>query len=359
VIARRRAGALAGRARAAIVLAAIAAAIVPLPSAFVDRVYARSIYASLQPVLTGLSNRTPVALFDVLAIGAPLLWVVFTLRDAGRRVGWRRGAGLAAVRLVVGASIAYLAFVSLWAFNYRRTPLTTTLQFERAAVTPDAARALAATTIARLNALHRAAHDAGWQGASAIDPTLARAVDAVAHAVGGTGLSVPARPKHTAFDWYFRRAGVSGMTDPFFLETIVESDLLPFERPFVVAHEWAHLAGFPNEGEANFVGWLACVRSDVAHQYSGWLSLYAEVMASVGQSDRVDLARGLGPGPRADLAAIRGRLMRELSPRVSDASRQAYDRYLKANRVNAGMNSYGEVVRLILGTRFGAEAAAR
>jgi hypothetical protein len=29
-----------------------------------------------------------------------------------------------------------------------------------------------------------------------------------------------------------------------------------------------------------------------------------------------------------------------------------YDRYLKANRVEAGVRSYGEVLRLLLGTRF-------
>jgi hypothetical protein len=59
---------------------------------------------------------------------------------------------------------------------------------------------------------------------------------------------------------YFKAAGVEGMTDPFFLETLVAGDLLPFERPFVIAHEWSHLAGFANEGEANFLGWLTCMK---------------------------------------------------------------------------------------------------
>jgi len=37
---------------------------------------------------------------------------------------------------------------------------------------------------------------------------------------------------------------------------------------------------------------------------------------------------------------------------VSAAGWQMYDSYLKANRVDAGAQSYAEVVRLILGTRF-------
>ena len=54
------------------------------------------------------------------------------------------------------------------------------------------------------------------------------------------------------------------MTDPFFLEVIVNPDVLPIERPFVVAHEWAHLAGYADESEANFVAWLTCAHGDAA-----------------------------------------------------------------------------------------------
>ena len=54
------------------------------------------------------------------------------------------------------------------------------------------------------------------------------------------------------------------MINPFGLEVLVNPDLLPFERPFVAAHEWAHLAGYADESEASFVGWLTCMRADAA-----------------------------------------------------------------------------------------------
>ena len=72
-------------------------------------------------------------------------------------------------------------------------------------------------------------------------------------------------------------AGVAGMTDPFFLEALIASDLLPVERPFVIAHEWSHVAGLADEGEANFAGWLTCLQGCPAHQYSGWLFAYSEL----------------------------------------------------------------------------------
>jgi hypothetical protein len=137
------------------------------------------------------------------------------------------------------------------------------------------------------------------------------------------------------------------------LETLVATTLLPFERPFVVAHEWSHLAGLADEGDANFVAWLACVRASPPSQYSGWLFLYSELAGAMDADVRADVAARLAAGPRDDLAAIRTRIVQQVSPRLATAGRRVYDRYLKANRVESGIASYGHVVRLVLGVRFG------
>ena len=49
---------------------------------------------------------------------------------------------------------------------------------------------------------------------------------------------------------------------------------VPIERPFVVAHEWAHLAGYADESEANFVAWLTGLMGTKQLQDSGWLGIY-------------------------------------------------------------------------------------
>jgi hypothetical protein len=208
--------------------------------------------------------------------------------------------------------------------------------------------ALSRTAVDRVNALYDDAHAAGWETTLGIDPILADAVADAARSVGANAATA-ARPKRTLADWYFRRAGVSGMTDPFFLETIVASDVLPFERSFVVAHEWSHLAGIVDEGDANFVAWLACIRAAPRDRYSGWLFLYEQLMPSLARADRAAVAALLAPGPQEDLRASRERYLRNVSPRVSAAGWRVYDSYLKANRVEAGAASYAEVVRLVLG----------
>jgi hypothetical protein len=163
---------------------------------------------------------------------------------------------------------------------------------------------------------------------------------------------LPGRIKRSLYETYFRWTSVDGMVNPFALEILANPDLLPFERPFVAAHEWAHLAGYANEAEANFVGWLTCVRSDVAAQYSGWLFLYWQASGELSSARRSELWELLEAGPRRDVEAIIERLRRGQLPALRRASWVLYDQYLRANRVEEGVRSYGEVVTLVLRARF-------
>ena len=114
--------------------------------------------------------------------------------------------------------------------------------------------------------------------------------------------------------------------------------------------EWSHLAGIADEGEANYAGWLTCLRGSPLHQYSAWLFLYGEVINGLPPRDAQPIAQALAEGPRADLLAIRERLRQQLDPTVSAVGWRVYDQYLKANRVDEGTDSYAEVTRLVLGT---------
>jgi hypothetical protein len=328
---------------------AVATLLVPLPPGLVERGYSTSLFPRFQRVVTGASNLTAVAWFDLFVVVSLSALAWFSAGDLRARPA---GPAIIAigVRLVTVAAVVYLVFLVCWGLNYQRPPLESRVPFNAQRINPGAVLQLAQETVARLNGTHRSAHEAGFPAAGELNASLARSFANTAASLGLARSVVPARPKRSLFDLYFRRAGVAGMTDPFFLESLVASDLLPFERPMVVAHEWAHLAGVTDEGEANFVGWLTCVRGTVPQQYSGWLFLYSEAMAAVPRDRTRDIGALLDAGPRADLQAIRERYQREVSPRLSSAGWQVYDQYLKANRVEAGTASYAEVVKLVLGT---------
>jgi hypothetical protein len=346
--------------RATLVLLAAAAALLPLPTSIVERAYSTALYPRLQSLLTPVSNLVPFALFDAFVAIVAGGWLFAVALDIGRyRRQWARLGGRLVLRTAVWTAALYVLFLLTWGLNYRRERLSDKLQFDSTAISADAARSVAVTSVNALNALHGRAHSVGWVPFGSIEPSLAKAFDKVQEDLGASSRFAVSRPKATLLDFYFRRAGVAGMTNPYFLETLVERNLLPFERPFVVAHEWSHLAGFADESEANFVGWLTCLRGSIPDQYSGWLFLYDELAGAVGRGDRSALAEQLGPGPRADLQAVAQRLRRQVSPAVSAAGWRVYDRYLKANRVEAGARSYAEVVRLVLGVKFGPDWTPR
>lgn len=337
--------------RLAVVVSALTAALIPLPPGAVDRWYSARFYAGLQPVVTSISNLFPFALLDLMIAAAAAAWIALAAQDLRHAPGRLRGALQIAIRTVVCGAALYLAFLALWGLNYRRPRMRDTLPYDASAVTPDAATAAARLTVQRLNDLHDPVHAIGWPAAMEVDTTLAGGFARAAREAGIHREVVPARPKHTILDWYFRRAGVDGMTDPFFLETLVSSGILPFERAFIVAHEWSHLGGIADEGEANFTAWRSCVAASPSTAYSGWLFLYGELARAVPAKERAALSAELQPGPRADLRAIRDRYLRDVNPRLSTAGWRVYDSYLKANRIDAGTASYDEVVRLVLGIR--------
>src|SRR5690606_34933600 len=97
---------------------------------------------------------------------------------------------------------------------------------------------------------------------------------------------------------YMRAVGVSGMLAPLFLETYLNPDLTGPERPYVLAHEWAHLSGFAPEDEASFVGMVAALGADVSSQYSAWLALVFDAASQLAADDRQAVLSTLADGPR-------------------------------------------------------------
>jgi hypothetical protein len=316
---------------------ALAGAFAPIPAWTIERWYSQGVYPILQRLLTSATNPIPFALFDVLWVAAAAAAAAVTYRCL-RTMGWRMGALRLVVVTVRSAAIVYLVFLATWGLNYRRVPLIEKLAFEPGRITHAAAARLGDENAAALNTLYAPAHASPESLAS-----LAAAFQDAVRALGATQAVVPGRPKPTLLGGYFHEVSVAGMTDPFLLETLIAPDLLEVERPFVIAHEWAHLAGYADESEANFVAWLTCRRGDAAAQYSAALALIGYAGPSKTLKDALEL------GPRMDLYAISYRYSRT-NQTLRFAAREGYDKFLKANRVERGVESYDAVVQLILGT---------
>jgi hypothetical protein len=334
-----------------IIIAALGAAAVGAPEQAV-RLYGEWFYPRLQSTLTPLSNRTSLPLFDIIWMGL-VLGVLATSWLAVRRA-WRvrslRPLGSTLVAIAALAAGLYLWFVLAWGFNYRRPDVAAALpRFQADRVTPGALRALAERAVLRANELHAPAHAEGFPGADAVPGALIDSLHDVERTLGRATPTTPSVPKRPLTTPYMRAVGVSGMLAPLVLETYLNPDLTGPERPYVLAHEWAHLSGFATEEDASFVGVLAALRADVPAQYSAWLFLVSEAAMRLPVGPRREVLAPLAEGPRRDLDAIAARL-RFRVPWLDRASWVAYDRAIKSQGAESGVAGYGRVIELLLGS---------
>ena len=343
--------------RAAVLLIAVAAfaSLAPTPAAWVERFYSTGAYLLGQQVLTRLSSLVGFALLDLLAVILAVGLTVWWWRSIRRAPpGWRACGAAAlytAFRTLGLAAAIYLIFLTTWGLNYRREPLTAKLDYEPTRITSAALATLSGDAVSRLNRLHAgAAAEGGWPAFDEMPAWLGPAFDAVQRRLGASPPAVPGRPKQTLFASYFRSAGVDAMMNPWGLEVLVNDAIMPYERPFIVAHEWAHLAGYANEAEASFVGLLVCLAGDTRSRYSAWLYLTPRLVQHLPRDTQAEVWAGLDNVPRAHLRAIAARFQQETTPIVQRSASVVYDRFLRANRVDAGVASYGQVVDLVLGT---------
>lgn len=325
------------------------------PAAWVERVYAGGVFPVIQRALTGACNAVPFVLGDVLlvlaALGPPVLSGVHIARAGRGKRG--RAAGQAAQATLALVCAVFLVFQAVWGLNYRRVPLSHKLHYDETRVTPHALRRLARQTVAQMNAAALRAHAAPWPAPARWQRDLQPHFEATVRAMGNQHGITFARPKRSLLDPYLAATGVAGFISPFTLEVVQSSAQSLPEQPFTLAHEWAHLAGFASESEANVVALVTCLRSPDPHvRYAGWLGLFRYLPRHALQhTPRLRLA----PVVKADLRIMRDRVRARARPALARQRQAAYDRYLKANHVHAGTKSYGEMVPLVLGTRLADE----
>lgn len=159
------------------------------------------------------------------------------------------------------------------------------------------------------------------------------------------------QPNGLEFSWLLSVQKLTGIYSPFTIEANYNADMVPYNIPFTACHELAHLRGFMQEQEANFIGYLAGVQSEsVEFNYSsymlGWIYC-TNALYSVDPDFYQELRDRLSEEVQADLAA-NSRFWEKYDSPVAEVSDQINDSYLKANGQEDGVASYDRMVELIL-----------
>lgn len=161
------------------------------------------------------------------------------------------------------------------------------------------------------------------------------------------------------FSEFLSQQYMAGYYFPFSMESNYNNIMYISNLPATICHELSHLKGFIYEDDANFIGYLACITSkNPFFQYSGYLSVYnylerdvkqclteteyqqLEQITELVKKDNIFLTKEAWEQVNKNAA-----FPTETVSKVSDIFTETS---LKLNGVENGMESYHDVVYLLL-----------
>jgi hypothetical protein len=319
---------------AAFALLAIAAGLFaclwhPSPQ-WVETSYANGFYPQWERAIYQLTSRLPWSLGDIAVLAGAALLIACL---------WRR-RWLQALAVL---GLYAFWFEASWAWNYNRAPIETRVVYRAENENDNALRALRLQAIAEMNRLAPLAH--AHAGDSLDYDEIYRDWLPVVRAGGDAWTPLAYPPKPTLADPFMNATGTTGYINPLTLNSHLASDLLWFERPFTLAHEWSHVAAYAREDEANYLAVVTTTRSSSpVEAYSGWFELFLYLPPLQRYPKSM-----FSPLVWSDFAAIRKRNAERINLNLATFSWHTYNQYLKSNHVATGVENYNEVTRLYLG----------
>ena len=348
-------------------------------------IYTTRIYPIIGSLLSPISGLFPFALGD-LFIALSIVWVIFY---PIYEIKWRKQLAkrfffLAAKRgcypkkkVVFGRVAEYLLWVYAWFYiawglNYSQPNIYCRTGMKPAEVSEAKFREFAYRYADSINSLSEERRVKSEETAfddqrenqfnGMVDDGLKNRVrDAVLkgyNEIGAKeGINAPfnqhPHAKTMLFTPLSSMSGVTGSMGPFFCEFTLNGDIRPHDYPAIYAHEFAHLLGIANEGEANFYSYIVCTASsDKAVKFSGYYHIFFHVLRNVfdilGEKEGEKFLKYIRP-EIIQLAKSDRNYWLSKRCKVLDAAQDfIFDLYLRGNHVAEGRKSYSGVVGLIL-----------
>lgn len=143
-----------------------------------------------------------------------------------------------------------------------------------------------------------------------------------------------------------------GFYSPYTLEANYNKDMPDSDILHTVCHELAHLAGYIHEDEANFIGYLACIKDGSPEfVYSGSLAVISyfldELHKNVSTEKYTELLSSLDENVRKDIV-YSSKYWSQFNTSIAKVSGKVNNAFIKSNGDREGERRYCMVVDLIL-----------
>ncbi|MDL2238253.1 DUF3810 domain-containing protein [Christensenellaceae bacterium OttesenSCG-928-K19] len=327
----------------------------------IEQVYSGQVYPILSMIIGKLFGWMPFSFVEFVIyalLGLFFAWIIYTIVTAARK-------RLRAIKLVqtlitfaIIVAVAMNVFYGMWGFNYFRHSVAYSMGLELKEREPQELADLCVLLAGQANALRESQLEdengvfVYAEGNAGILQKIPSAYSTLAedHPEFKRMAVIP-QPKTVAASELMSYAGISGIFIPFTEESNVNVHQTPLLAAVTGAHESAHFMGIAREDEANFLGYLACQYSDdPAVQYSGiMLALIhaGNALHRISPSAYSQLYSHYNDGVRRDLAA-HNEYWAGYEGKMEETVTQMNDSYLKQQKQEDGVQSYGRMVDLLL-----------
>ena len=259
--------------------------------------------------------------------------------------------------ILCAAGVLWFLFAIGAGLNYARPPLGEVLELEVRPSTVAELAALTETLVAQANELAtQVARDE--DGIMIISARSYTALSSQARAIFRVaGEDIPIlrgfvpHAKPIVYSRFMSRLGIIGIYSPFTLEAHVNVDVLDYHIPATMIHELAHFRGIMREDEANFIAWLVGKRSgNPDFMYSGAMLALTHASGQLRRVNRDEYNRIMSAQSAYILADRRANwyYWRQFDGPLAEISQNVNDAYLRAQRQEDGVQSYGRMVDLLL-----------
>ena len=320
--------------------------------AAVERYYSRGFYVAVCYVLHPILNIFPFSVGDLLYVAV----IIYLIYIVGRLVYLLFKArfkiiGIALLQLIIGIQTAYIAFYLFWGMNYYRPPAAERLNLRDTAYTTAQLAAVTRAMVDSANATRaRLKHGDTLQNNKQIYNTALLAIKKLSADSANFRTYYPGI-KSSLLTPLVNYLATSGYYNPFTGEAQMNYQMPLFARPAVACHELSHQTGFGAEDEASFAGFLAGVNSrDRLLRYSVYQMALGECMWAMRRRDTLmskELRLRLSPKVRNDFITER-KYWLSFRGRAGRLSGMFYDDFLKANNQPMGMDTYNQMVLLLV-----------
>lgn len=324
-----------------------------------DQVYRNGLFAVYRWVRDGIFSWQPVPVMLLVIILLIVLAVVEWRRKQWAFVRpWYRS-----LLNFFGLIIAW--FYLSWGFNYSAIDVADVLSFPQEPVSEHSGNTrwemdpdFRARVVAEMNAAYLRADTSKLFTPEVSEDDLTAIHTSVREYLHSINWQTPGRVamRRVSHSGWMRRMGVAGIYMPFSGEGHADASYLALRQFFTLAHEYGHGYGITDEGECNFLAFMALHNCGVPHlEYAAWFGLADAILPF--QAEKKDTS-DLGSIDRFEshvqlpdhFAEARRRLVEDAMnypPLIPGLAAWSNNLYLKSQGVEEGIMSYRSWPRFV------------